>query len=184
MSDRAALPESELLVRCQEGEREALTELVSRHKRPIYLLALRFTRNREDARDITQEAFLKALEHIDRIEPGRGIRSWLYKVVTNLCMNHFRSGKRQKRSYHALLDNPPEACPEAEDVLLRRRLESALDDLEPRLRAALTLVCLQGLTHREAGLVLGCSEGTISWRIFKAKESLRRKLKPVMKELR
>lgn len=172
-----------LILRCQKGEASAFAELIARYKRPLFLLALRLTQNEDDAEDLTQEAFLRAFRHVARINPNRGIKNWLHKVLANLCLNHLRDRRRRGPVHSVSSEHQLGAVPVV-DPLEERHIDEALATLKPELRMAVTLVWVQGMTHREAGEVMGASEGTISWRIFKAKEQLRPLLEPLRPERR
>ena len=112
--------------------------------------------------------------------------TWLYRITVNVCLNRIRSGKR-----HRAADLADDAVPEpaadpdqggtnpernVERSQLYGRVGLALEALSPSLRSAIVLVSLQGLSHKEAGEVLGCAEGTVAWRIHEARRRLRESL--------
>ena len=173
--ENAETPLASRIIRCQNGDEQAFRELVVRHKKNVFLLARRLTGSREDAEDITQETFLRAFRNIGSVNPENGIELWLYKTTANLCSNPRRARGRRWRSHRAFAEMG-KAGASRSGLLLRQSLKQALLRLSPSLRAAVTLVWLQGLTHREAAEVLVCSEGTVSWRVFEAKKRLRRAL--------
>jgi RNA polymerase sigma-70 factor (ECF subfamily) len=162
-----------LILACQQGDPEAFGQLVALFKRPVYLLCLRWTGSPDDAEDLAQETFVRALTHIEAVEPERGIRLWLLTIAANLCRNHKRA---RWRRWQAMLGFAEHKRGEAGrgDLALRDQLQRGLDGLKPDLREAVILVWIQGLSHREAGEVLGISEGTVSWRLFKAREKMRK----------
>jgi RNA polymerase sigma-70 factor (ECF subfamily) len=167
------LSQADLILRCHQGDQAACRELVALYKRPVYLLALRWTGNMEDAEDIAQETFLRALTHLDAFDQEREIRVWLLTIAANLCRNHKRARWRRWQAMLALFERKQRGG-SRRDPLLRDQLQRGLDSLAPDLRATVILVWIQGLTHREAAEALGVSEGTISWRVFKAKEKMRK----------
>lgn len=166
------LSQADLILRCRQGDQSACRELVARYKRPVYLLALRWTGNMEDAEDIAQETFIRALTHLDAVDPDREMRVWLLTIAANLCRNHKRARWRRWQAMLALFERK-RSDRSRRDLLLRDQLQRGLNALAPDLRATVILVWIQGLTHREAAETLGVSEGTISWRVFKAKQKMR-----------
>lgn len=167
------LSQADLILRCRQGDQEAVRHLVARYKRPVFLLALRWTGSFDDAEDIAQETFLRALTHLDAVDPERGIRLWLLTIATNLCRNHRRNRWRRWQALIGFFDHK-RASQDREDLLLRDQLQRGLAALDTVLREAVLLVWIQGLSHREAGEVLGIAEGTVSWRVFKAKDKMRK----------
>ena len=151
----SSISEADLIVRCQEGDEDAFRALVTRYKSRIYGLAIRMTADADDAEDIVQETFLRAFHHLENLDPARGARFWLYKVATNLALNQLRAKRRRWRSHRVLAEMHVRKKPTG-DVLLREQIKQAMGRLKPGWRAAVTLVWIQGLTHREAGEVLGC----------------------------
>lgn len=173
MSDLATISHAEALSHAQIRDEESFRQLVIRFKKPVYLLALRWTGSAEDAEDIAQETFLRAYAHQGELDPERDAKCWLLKVAANLCRNHRRARWRRWQSLLNFFEHMGRN--EAKrDYLLQDQLQRALGDLTPDLRAAVILVWIQGLTHREAGEVLGISEGTVSWRLFKARQKMRK----------
>jgi RNA polymerase sigma-70 factor (ECF subfamily) len=170
-----------LVVRAQGGDRAAFGELVRRYRARIYALTLHLTGSRSDADDITQEVFLRAYDRIAAFQGRSEFFTWLYRIAVNRSLNARRDGDRRRTSD---LDDPRVQAAVAVDAYgdprraaeLRQsyaRLVVALDRLSPQLRSTVVLVALQGLSHDEAAAVLGCSPGTVAWRIHEARERLR-----------
>jgi RNA polymerase sigma-70 factor (ECF subfamily) len=170
-----------LVVRAQEGDRAAFGELVRRYRARIYALTLHLTGSRSDADDITQEVFLRAYDRIAAFQGRSEFFTWLYRIAVNRSLNARRDGDRRRTSD---LDDPRVQAAVAVDAYgdprraaeLRQsyaRLVIALDRLAPQLRSTVVLVALQGLSHDEAAAVLGCSAGTVAWRIHEARDRLR-----------
>lgn len=161
---------------------EDFDALVQRHKQSVYLLALRMTGNREDAEDLAQEAFLRAHCHLPQIHSHALARAWLLKVTANLCINYRRSLFRRFNAMRAYFEIKLRHA--AGDVSFETSdwLDLALGRLKPRWRAAVSLVWFEGFTHREAAKVLGCSEGTVSWMISRARDVIRQTLEEVSGE--
>ena len=145
--------------------------------------------DRGAAEDAAQETFLRAWRALGRFDGRSQLSTWLYRICVNVCLNALR---RRKRKDARDVDDPrlpePAADPQQgstdpeQAMQLRQlsgRIEDALNGLSPSLRSAVVLVLLQGLSHKDAAAVLGCSEGTVAWRIHEARRRLRAALADV-----
>jgi RNA polymerase sigma-70 factor (ECF subfamily) len=170
-----------LVRRAQEGDRAAFNELVRRYRARIYALTLHLTGSRSEADDITQDVFTKAYQQLASFAGRSEFFTWLYRIAVNRALNARRDTARRRTSG---LDDPRVQAAVAVDAYgdprraaeLRQtyaRLVAALDRLSPSLRSTVVLVALQGLVHDEAAAVLGCSPGTVAWRIHAARGQLR-----------
>ena len=175
-----------LLARAQKGDRAAFGTLVRLHQRRIYGCALHMLGNRAEAEDAVQETFLRAYKALKDFDGRSELATWLYRICINVCLHTIR---RRKKGEVSAEDDPRvprlETAPEdtdadprkvAERSELYKSLASAMDKLSPSLRTTVILVCLEGMSHAEASEVLGCSEGTIAWRIHEARAQLRASL--------
>ena len=171
----------ELVRRAQAGDGAAWGELYRRFHTRIYALALHVSGSRAEAEDITQDTFLRAWRRLDTFAHRSELFTWLYRIALNRALNVRRDGARRRTSS---LEDPRVEVAVARDAYgdparaaeLRQRyrlLVVALDRLSESLRSAVVLVTLQGLSHDEAAVVLGCSPGTIGWRIHEARVRLR-----------
>lgn len=168
--------------KAQGGDKAAFGKLVRKHQRRVYATALQMTGDHGEADDIAQDAFLRAFMAIDRFDGRSEFHTWLYRIAVNLTINHL---KKRGRSRPAEDSDPRvvgalSADSESSDpafALEKRRfyahLVEALDSLPETLKATVVLVSLQGLSHRIVAEILGCSEGTVSWRIHEARKLLR-----------
>lgn len=174
-----------LVEKAQQGDRSAFGELVKRHQKKVYATTLQMTGNHGEADDLAQETFLRAFQAVDRFDGRSEFSTWLYRIAINLTINHLKRRAKTRpadesdpRVAGALAASAQKGDP-ASEVELRRfyaRLAAALDELPDNLRATVVLVSLQGLPHRVAAEVLGCSEGTVSWRVHQARKLLREAL--------
>jgi len=169
-----------LIDRFLQGDGTAFDELVRKRQREVYNLAYRMTRNAEDARDLSQEAFLQVYRNLSRFDRRSSLSTWLYRIVVNLCLNHLNRGSR---SPHSLADQQPEVADPSEGSLDRLQeqerqeaLARAIDTLPPQQRASLTLRVHHQLSHREIAEILGVSEATAKVHYFHAVKSLRGRL--------
>jgi RNA polymerase sigma-70 factor, ECF subfamily len=177
-----------LLARARRGDAAAFEEIVKRHQRRVYGVALRIVRSHAVADDVAQEAFLRAWRSLDRFELGRPFAPWVCRIAANQAVNHVRSplaredplpedgdgGGVAPRSDDAdplgtLLDA------EAQEVLSR-----ALDELPAEQRAAFVLRAVEELSYREIAETLDISPGTVMSRLFRARERLARALAPYL----
>lgn len=180
----------ELVERARGGDAEAFGLLVRRHQKRIYRLAAHLTGSGAEAEDVTQEAFVRAYQALDRFDGRSEPFTWLYRIAVNLSLNHLRSRKTRGRTTpeddpriaSLLVETRPSLAGDPEGSAQRARVARALaeglDALSETLRTTLVLVAVDGLSHEEASGVLGCPEGTVAWRVHEA----RRKLKAFLTE--
>lgn len=183
-----------LVEKAQGGDKVAFGELVRKHQRRVYATALQMTGDHGEADDIAQDAFLRAFMAIDRFDGRSEFHTWLYRIVVNLTINHLKRRGRTRpaeetdpRVVGALAADASSGVDPARALEKRRfyaRLVEALDALPESLKATVVLVSLQGLTHRIVAEILGCSEGTVSWRIHEARKLLRENLGDDLASLR
>ncbi len=182
-----------LVLRCQEDDCEAFDEIVARYKDGIYNYIWRMISNREDAEDLTQEVFVRAFVAIKSFRRESKLRTWLYKIATNLCVDKYRRaglGKQivipLERGRHDaegckpfdLPDNTHDPQRVYERAALQAEVQKALSRLPEKLRAAIVLYDLEGMSYQEIAGALGCPVGTVKSRIFNARMRLRDLLKP------
>ncbi len=180
-----------LVAAARMGDRPAFAELVRLHRPRVFALALHLTGNSADADDITQDVFIKALRRIADFEGRSALFTWLYRITLHRALNFRRDTKRRERTINLNDDrvvfavavdaqsNPRLALElkEAYAVLVH-----ALDSLSPVLRSTVTLVALQGLSHKEAAVVLETNEGTVAWRIHAARDQIRKHIERLTKD--
>ena len=185
-SARQHLPERtdrELVTAAREGDAEAFGLLVRRHQRRVYRLAVHLLKSGAEAEDVTQDTFVRAYGALDRFDGRSEPFTWIYRICVNLSLNALRSRKTRRASSPddpriegLLVDNRQAGGSPARstaDKQLGRALVEGIDELSDTLRTTLVLVCIDGLSHAEAGEVLGCPEGTIAWRVHEARKKLR-----------
>ena len=172
-------------------EVEAFAELARRYQGKIFRTVLSLTRNRSDADDLTQEAFMKAFRALPGFKQEAGFYTWLYRIAINLTLNHLKKtgpGNKLRRDLDPELQPDGHAAGEAHsspeqrslNTELRRRLKEAVDALPLGYRLAFVLVEIQGMSHRQASAVLRCAENTVSWRMHRARRILQSWLKPYL----
>ena len=185
-----ALPDDRLVAHAKRGDVDAFTELARRHQERIFQAVLWMTKNNQDADDLCQEAFLHAYRHIKSFKQKSSFYTWIYRIAVNLTLNFLKRKMREKKRSQV----PIEDCvvgyggeayvfsPEKSSLRkeLRQKLSEAIDSLPERYKMSFVLVAVQGMSHGQASDVLGCSENTVSWRIFKARKMLQKKLLPYL----
>lgn len=175
--------EAELLVAAQAGDRRAFSRLVRIHQRRVYACAVSMLGDGGDADDAVQETFMRAWRAIARFDGRSQLSTWLYRVCVNVCLNHIRKRKRHDAADLADPRVPePKADPTQGNTDPRRALEArqlqgrladAVDGLSESLRTTVIMVLVDGMPQKEVAEILGCSEGTIAWRIHEARRRLR-----------
>jgi RNA polymerase sigma-70 factor (ECF subfamily) len=179
---RMADADDELVLQAQNGSPAAFEELVRHHQRMIHSLTFRMTGSPADAEDLAQEAFIRAYEQIGAFRGTSKFSTWLYRIAVNTCLNWRQSEARRHQlrsdcaeellARHGNGENSPAG------KSLNQQVQAALLKLPAKQRAAIVLTIYDGLNHAEAAHVLGCSETTISWRVFTARRKLKRWLTP------
>jgi RNA polymerase sigma-70 factor, ECF subfamily len=171
--------ESDLLAFAKRGNLDAFERIVMLHERRVYALALRITGNPEDAKDATQEAFLRLHRSIAQIDSARSAGPWLCRVVVNACRDIGRDRQRSRlvpMEEWAAVTPECSASPEslASDRERERHLQLGLRQLPEKERAALLLREMEGLSTEEVARVLGSSAATVRSQICMARLKLRK----------
>ena len=175
--------DAELIERCLRKDDAAWELVVGRYRRKVFHIAYKFTGKHDEAEDLQQEIFLKVFKALDKFHRDADFSTWLSSVARNYCIDHYRASKREKEvvvedalAYDlapAASGNPYRAL-EAKDRsgLVRR----GLDQLPGKLREAVILRDLQGLSYQEMAERLALPEGTVKSRINRGREELARLL--------
>jgi len=179
---------ADLVTAAQAGDRPAFDELVRATYADAYTLAYRLTGNEEDARDVVQEAYLRAYKGLKRFRGDAQFSTWLYRIVANcgstLLSKRSRSRQEQLDDEAPLIDERPETDPEVQaDASLRRdEVTAALAELPPKLRAVVVLRDVYDLPHEAIAHELGISEAAAKVRLHRARRKLRERLLPMRGE--
>ncbi len=183
-----------LIDRVKRGDKKAFDALVLKYQARILNLTSRFVRDQSDAFDITQEAFLKAYRALPKFRSESTFYTWLYRIAVNTAKNYL--AVQSRRSADVTLDfmemeqieqnNSLKEQATPERLLLTSELQqtiiSAIDELPVDLRSAITLREIDGLSYEEIASVMECPVGTVRSRIFRARESIDKRLKPLLDE--
>ena len=173
-----------LVDRVRVGDSEAFAVLVERYAEQAFAVAYGFLQHPEDAEDLVQDAFIRALERIDTLRPGSAFGAWFYRLVVNSALNRRRYLAR-RRTYTIPPDARGSSDPagSANRAELRRRLAVALRSLPDELEMVVVLHDLEGFTHPEIGEMMGIPEGTSRSHLFRARRMLRDSLKEYQEQL-
>jgi RNA polymerase sigma-70 factor (ECF subfamily) len=157
--------------RCLDGDTAAFEGLVARHERVLYRVALRILGNAEDARDASQTAFVKAYEQLHRYDPAHRFFSWIYRILSNECLNQLRARRPQVEvdAELAASGGPFESLEASER---KRRVQAALLELAPAYREVVVLRHYAELSYEEAAAVLGIPVKTVKSRLHTARQQL------------
>lgn len=184
--------DQELVRRVQQGDKKAFDVLVRKYQQRIVKLISRYVRDQDEALDVAQETFIKAYRALANFRGESAFYTWLYRIAINTAKNYLVSQSRR----------PPDTDIDAEDAVqfegdsklretdlpeqlvhrdeLERVIYEAIDALPDDLRTAITLRELEGLSYEEIAQAMDCPIGTVRSRIFRAREAIEAKLKPLL----
>ncbi len=166
--------------RCRRGSPEAFEVFVNRYMKDAYFIALGLVGNREDALDLSQEAFIRAYRNIKHVKPDRRFFPWFYQILKNLCVSHLR-----KRRYRQTSSLDAAGCPEAaatadcfspEAVAGRNEIKDkvwqAIGKLDDKHREVIILRHFQNMSYEQIAEALFCNKGTVTSRLYYARKRL------------
>ncbi len=175
------MDDSILVERFRHGDEGAFNQLVERHKREAYFIALRLCRSQEDARDLAQDAFVRCYQSMENFRGDCSFRTWLYRIVINLSLNYLKSPRVSRRV--ELPEGAMEAVPNgtavngpAEALLRRQRLallKEAITRLPAKQKQTLLLKVYGELKYEEISEIMGCPVGTAKANFYHAVKRLR-----------
>ena len=190
-----SLVEAEFIEKLKAGDAKAFDLLVTRYSGDIYALLFRITEDVEEASDLTQETFLRALKAIEKFRGEADLKTWLFRIAINESRNRFRWWKRRSREKTFSLDAsagdsemlihetmPGNSASPEENILQMERekvLTKALNELPQIYREAVVLCDVENLSYGEIASALNATMGTVKSRIARGREELRRKLKDI-----
>ena len=181
----------ELIRRCQDGDVAAFEPLVEKYRQRVWRLAYQILRDREEAWDCAQEAFVRAFSSLSSFRGQSAFYTWLFRITVNVATDRHRSRGARTRAFggEAVSDEewertavdveegPDDAALRSEE---RERIERALDSLPPKARTIIILSDIEGLSYREIAAVLNCPMGTVMSRLHNARRRLRERLGPLL----
>lgn len=183
------LKERDLIRKAKQGDMHAFEELILKHEKIVYNLALRMMNHSEDAKDISQEVFLKAYRSLCNFDERSAFSTWLYRITHNTCIDEMRKRKgKQNYSLEEELENEAGSMQRQiadegdtpEESLLREEQKSeilqALDNLSAEHKAAIVLRDVKGLSYEEIAEILEVSLGTVKSRISRGRNQLKNEI--------
>ena len=172
----------------KRGEDSAFTALVIKYREQVYRIARRMLHGHEDASDVAQDVFIRVHRALPGFRGRSALKTWLYRITVNLCLDYARRGSRyvltglkELEWEPALNDNLVEA---AERNELARTVRAAIGGLAPRQRAMVVLRVYQDMPYAEVARIMGCAEGTVKATMFAALGKLRKTLAPLVTDSR
>ena len=190
MSNKAA---DQLLVdRVQQGDKSAYDVLVKKYQHKIVKLVMRYVRDPTEALDVSQEAFLKAYRALPGLRGESAFYTWLYRIAINTAKNYLVAARRRPLEYDLDPQDPeqydtqarlkdvdtPEGLVLSEEI--RHTVNRAIEQLPDDLRTAIILREIEGMSYEEIARTMQCPVGTVRSRIFRAREAIDKRLRPLL----
>ena len=188
--ESAASSDALLVERVQNGDVAAFDVLVRKYRERLYGIIYNLTSNREDAADLTQEAFIKAFSSINRFRGKSAFFTWLYRIGVNTALSHLKRNRfrrffslehiQEEGSNAQVLETLAAKHKSEKGALLselQEKLNEAMQKLSPKHRTVVVLFEIEGLSHQEIADIVGCSVGTVRSRLHYAKQQLQADLK-------
>lgn len=187
--------DTKLMLRIKAGDQDAFQQLVERHKISVLNLCLRFTGNKTDAEDLSQDVFIRIFQAAPTYEVKAAFTTWVYRITVNLCLNHQRRKKilqffslNHKSSPDSPFDNREPETPisehpdrEFERKELQQLVQDAIQSLPESQKTVIILHRYQELSYQEIAAVLDTTVSAVESRLHRAKQNLKKRLKYVMK---
>ena len=184
--------DKELVTRVQNGDKKAFDILVLKYQHKVAKLVSRYIRDSDEVQDVTQEAFIKAYRALPGFRGDSAFYTWLYRISVNTAKNYLISRSRRPPGVDVDAEDAEQfesatalkefATPER--LLFKDEIEKtvfdAIDQLPSDLRTAITLRELEGLSYEEIAQSMDCPVGTVRSRIFRARDAIQKKLKPLI----
>ena len=183
--------ETELIINAQKGNIEAFESLIYKYDKNVLSLALKYVNNRDDAKDIYQEVFLRVFKGLKKFQFKSEFSTWLFRITTNVCLTH--SSKTRKKKFVSINEETendehsneilqlPDEVNETPDKLaesseIKNIVNNALEFLSPKQKMIFTLKHYEGYKIREIAEIMECGEGTVKKTLFEAVHKMRDQL--------
>ncbi|MCZ6500445.1 MAG: RNA polymerase sigma factor RpoE [Gammaproteobacteria bacterium] len=190
MSERQV--DQRLVVKVQKGDKTAFDVLVLKYQHKVIKVIMRYVRDPSEAMDVAQEAFLKAYRAIPRFRGDSAFYTWLYRIAINTAKNHLVAARRRPLDYDLDPQDPdqydmqgrlsdgdtPEGLVLSEEI--KDTVNRAIQNLPEDLRTAIILREVEGMSYEEIAQTMECPVGTVRSRIFRAREAIDKKLRPLL----
>jgi len=181
-----------LVERVQQGDKAAFDILVGQYQHKIVKLVGRYVRDPDEAQDVAQDAFIKAYRALPSFRGESAFYTWLYRIAINTAKNQLSSNKRRAEDFDLDLQDPdqyeihgrlrendtPEGLALTDEI--RETVNQAIEALPEDLRTAIVFREIEGLSYEEIAAAMECPVGTVRSRIFRAREAIDKRLKPLL----
>jgi RNA polymerase sigma-70 factor (ECF subfamily) len=190
--DYGKLTDQEVIGLARRGRESAFRELIGRYERPVFSLIYRLVRDREKAEDLSQDTFIKVLNHLDRYDPSYKFSSWIFKIAHNTALDHLRKKEPETLSIdgsphartaaetEATMLTPVSSDETPEDYTASRELgqeiEAAIGTLRAEYRTAIILCHVEGRPYEEIAEIMDVPLGTVKTFIHRGRNELRKQL--------
>jgi RNA polymerase sigma-70 factor (ECF subfamily) len=191
MSDRDV--DRQLVERAQRGDKHAFALLVSKYQRKLARLLARFIRDPAEVEDVAQEAFIKAYRALPSFRGDSAFYTWLYRIGINTAKNYLVARRRRAPTVTEFDSEEAESFEDGEQLRdintpesllmskeIARTIDDAMEQLPEELRNAITLREIEGLSYEEISTIMNCPIGTVRSRIFRAREAIAERLRPLL----
>ncbi len=185
--------DAELVARVQRGDKQAFDLLVIKYQRKIMRLLSRMIRDQSEIEDVAQEAFIKAYRALPQFRGDSAFYTWLYRIAINTARNWLASNKRRPSTPSAFENEDGETFDETDNLTdnttpeselasrqIAETVNKAIEDLPEELRTAIVLREIEGMTYEDIAQSMNCPIGTVRSRIFRAREAIAVRLRPMM----
>lgn len=181
--------DNELILQLKKGKMKAFQKLVEKYKKPAFFIALGLVGNREDAYDLSQEAFIRVYANLRKFNPRHKFFSWFYAILSNLCKNHLRSRKIRERyiknsSTGVEINHLNKQAPNPEVLVERndrsQRLWEEIARLPYEFKEIIVLKHFQELSYKEISEMLNIPMGSVMSRLYYARKKLKDNLKDIL----
>jgi len=188
------LGDADLIIQAQKGNENAFEELVYRYDRSVLSIALKYTLDEDDAKDLYQEVFIRVYRGLKNFRFESEFSTWIYRITTNVCLSYKSRSKDHLRvSINNNNDDEENEIGEARELIydgsspeeitsgadIREIVDEAVESLSPKQKMTFILKHYEGYKIREIAEMLNCKEGTVKKYLFEAIKNLRKKLSPV-----
>ena len=165
----------DIIKRCQQNDQEAFRELVSRYQEKILWIAYQMVGNYEEARDISQEAFIRVYRSLPRFNLMSNFYTWLYRIVVNLSIDYLRKQKPRNRTISfedvgEISSSVRSAEEQLESREMSQEIHKILQELPVQYRMIIILRDIEGFSCKEIGKIVKCNSNTVRWRLFRARQ--------------
>jgi RNA polymerase sigma-70 factor, ECF subfamily len=184
--------ESKLIMEAQRGDETAFEQLIYLYDKNVLAIAYSYTKNREDAKDIYQDVFIRVFKGIKKFEFRSEFSTWLYRITTNVCLTYKDKKVRHKissldeeltgedgetRTYSDMLEGESRTDESAESTDISTRIDEGVEKLSPQQKMVFTLKHFKGYKIKEIAAAMNCAEGTVKNYLFIATQKMREHLK-------